>query len=75
MMDAGPLRCIPSTVYWLSTIRPRLQKTSEAWINCIFLVMNLMDEQNSAYGAREGCVTMQGCRTGASWELSLQRLR
>lgn len=28
--------------YRLNYIRARLQKTSEAWINCIFLVMNLM---------------------------------
>lgn len=28
--------------YRLSYIRAKLQKTSEAWINCIFLVMNLM---------------------------------
>ena len=28
--------------YRLNHIRARLQKTSEAWINCIFLVMNLM---------------------------------
>jgi len=28
--------------YRLNSIRARLQKTSEAWINCIFLVMNLM---------------------------------
>ncbi len=28
--------------YRLNYIRAKLQKTSEAWINCIFLVMNLM---------------------------------
>ncbi len=28
--------------YRLNAIRARLQKTSEVWINCIFLVMNLM---------------------------------
>ncbi|PIE69834.1 MAG: hypothetical protein CSA21_00210 [Deltaproteobacteria bacterium] len=28
--------------YQLNAIRARLQKTSEAWTNCIFLVMNLM---------------------------------
>jgi hypothetical protein len=28
--------------YRLNCIRAKLQKTSEAWINCIFLVMNLM---------------------------------
>jgi len=28
--------------YQLNYIRAKLQKTSEAWINCIFLVMNLM---------------------------------
>ncbi|MCI5168582.1 MAG: hypothetical protein D3903_21435, partial [Candidatus Electrothrix sp. GM3_4] len=28
--------------YRLNYIRAKLQRTSEAWINCIFLVMNLM---------------------------------
>jgi len=28
--------------YKLNYIRAKLQKTSEVWINCIFLVMNLM---------------------------------
>ncbi|MCI5223608.1 MAG: hypothetical protein D3924_13295, partial [Candidatus Electrothrix sp. AR4] len=28
--------------YRLNYIRAKLQQTSEAWINCIFLVMNLM---------------------------------
>jgi len=36
--------------YRLNYIRAKLQKTSEAWINCIFLVMNLMVLLRELYG-------------------------
>jgi IS5 family transposase len=36
--------------YRLNYIRAKLQKTSEAWINCIFLVMNLMVLLKKLYG-------------------------
>lgn len=35
--------------YRLNYIRVRLQKTSEAWINCIFLVVNLMVPARELY--------------------------
>ena len=39
--------------YRLNYIRAKLQKTSEAWINCIFLVMNLMVLLRELYGKRK----------------------